>query len=67
MVKTNAKINSPYNPKAVYLNGKLITTGLLTEKTDDIYFITINSNASKNLDISSIEFRLENNFAVLPF
>jgi hypothetical protein len=54
--KTNVKIISPYNPKAVFLNGKLITTGLLTEKIDNIYFLTINSIASENVDIINIEF-----------
>jgi hypothetical protein len=53
---TNIKIISPYSPKAVYVNGNKITTGLFTEKTDNIYMLTINSNSSENSEIIDIEY-----------
>jgi hypothetical protein len=53
---TNIKIISPSNPKAVYVNGNKITTRLSTEKKDNIYMLTINSNQSENLEIIDIDY-----------
>jgi hypothetical protein len=53
---TNTKIVSPFNPKAVYVNGNKITTGLSTEKADDIYMLSIDSIQKTVSEIIEIEF-----------
>jgi hypothetical protein len=53
---TNTKVISPFNPKEIFIDGSKITTGIIINKKDNVYILTIDSKQARSSEVIEIEY-----------